>query len=60
MFTALIMVCNLQGDCAAKTDGIPHTRRAQCEEAVDVGLVYAAANGLIVIGTRCVSWGKAA
>jgi hypothetical protein len=60
MFTALIMVCNLQGDCAAKTDGIPHTTRAQCEEAVDVGLVYAAANSLIVIGTRCVSWGKAA
>jgi hypothetical protein len=50
----------LQGDCAAKTDGIPHTTRAQCEEAVDVGLVYAAANGLIVIGTRCVAWGKAA
>jgi hypothetical protein len=60
MFTALIMVRNLQGDCAAKTDGIPHTTRAQCEEAVDVGLVYAAANSLIVIGTRCVSWGKAA
>jgi hypothetical protein len=59
MFTALIMVCNLQGDCAAKTE-TPHTTRAQCEEAVDVGLVYAAANSLIVIGTRCVSWGKAA
>jgi hypothetical protein len=58
MFTALIMVCNLQGDCAAKTDGMPYPTRPHCEAAVDMGLTYAEANGLVVIGTRCVSWGE--
>jgi hypothetical protein len=60
MFTALIMVCNLQGDCAVRTDGIPYPTRPHCEAAIEVYREIAAINNITVLADKCVAWGTGA